>query len=243
MITIIRLLRVADHPHSFHSIQLTCRLQTCNIAWAQLSLMSFPDPSICDHLGFCRTDYLSLSGHRLERQFKHFFRRQFLFRCTIFYEYLTVKWLIGLQVCEFDVLNRYAESLSLCYHKDEAYRYTLNCLSTMDFVALHDVQVSSGSVSCFISVLSTYDFMARTYLAVIMLAPSGSPVLRTALNVPQLTRPRISLCLSFIICELFALGSFCSRISVNQQREGPRYLQRERCVCSRYPVDIVYMGD
>ena len=41
-------------------------------------------------------------------------------------------------------------------------------------------------LALYLSSISLYDFMARTYLAVIMLASSGIPVLRTALNVPQL---------------------------------------------------------
>ena len=75
-------------------------------------------------------------------------------------------------------------------------------------------------LSLYCSSLSSSDFMARTYLAVIRFAPSGRSVLSTARKVPLLTRSRILAYLASIILDKFALGSFGLIISVNQYCSG-----------------------
>ena len=86
--------------------------------------------------------------------------------------------------------------------------------------------------------LSPYDFMARTYLAVIRFEPSGSSPLRTARKVPQLSRSRISAYLHSIILGQFALSSFRLMISVNRHRGCPVFRVSDCLVSLRYPREI-----
>ena len=93
------------------------------------------------------------------------------------------------------------------------------------------------------SSLSSFDFLARTFLALIRFAPYGNLVLRAAPKVPLLSRSRISAYLAYIILAQFALGSFGLMISVNQHWDCPVNRVMKFLVSLRYTREIIYFWD
>ena len=69
----------------------------------------------------------------------------------------------------------------------------------------------------YLSFLSPFDLIMRTYLAVIMFAPSSSSTLNTERNVPLLMRSRVSACFDSIVLGQFASRSLRLIASASQQ--------------------------